>query len=66
VTITRSNTHIMHIGSVTPVLPMGTQIFAKDTILYPSSKSTLLRFKDIHANGFHVETYLLITKFDGY
>jgi hypothetical protein len=56
----------MHIGSVTPVLPMGTQIFAKDTLLYPSSKSTLLRFKDIHANGFHVETYLLITKFDGY
>jgi hypothetical protein len=41
--------------------------------LYPNLKRTLLSFKDIRANGFHVETeiehgtyYLLITKFDGY
>jgi 5-methylthioribose kinase len=45
----------------------------KDALLYPDSKPTLLSFKDIRANGFHVETkiehgleYLLITKFDGY
>jgi hypothetical protein len=41
--------------------------------MYPESKRTLLSFKDICANGFHIETeiehdteYLLITKFDGY
>jgi peptide/histidine transporter 3/4 len=72
-TIAGSNAHIVGIGSVTLVLPMGTQIFVKDALLYTSSKRTLLSFKDIRANGFHVETkikqgveYLLITKFDGY
>jgi len=72
-TIARSNAHIMGTRSATLVLPMGTQIFVKDTLLYPDSKRTLLSFKDIRVNGFHVETeiehgteYLLITKFDGY
>ena len=65
-TIVESNAHIV-------VLPMGTQIFVKDVLLYPDSKRTLLSFKDIRSNGFHIETeiqqgteYLLITKFDGY
>jgi peptide/histidine transporter 3/4 len=72
-TIAESDAHIMGTRSATLVLPMGTQIFVKDALLYPSSKCTLLSFKDIHANGFHVETkikqgvkYLLITKFDGH
>jgi peptide/histidine transporter 3/4 len=72
-TIARSNTHIVGTGSATLVLPMGPQIFVKDALLYLDSKRTLLSFKDICANGFHVETeiehgteYLLITKFDGY
>jgi peptide/histidine transporter 3/4 len=72
-TIVGSNAHIVGTGSATLVLPMGTQIFVKDSLLYPDSKRTLLSFKDIRANGFHVETeiehgteYLLITKFDGY
>jgi peptide/histidine transporter 3/4 len=72
-TIARSNAHIVGTGSATLVLPMGTQIFVKDALLYPDSKRTLLSFKDIRANGFHAETeiehgteYLLITKFDGY
>jgi hypothetical protein len=72
-TIAISNAHIVGTGSATLVLPMGTQIFVKDALLYPDSKCTLLSFKDIRANGFHVETeiehgteYLLITKFDGY
>jgi peptide/histidine transporter 3/4 len=72
-TIVGSNAHIVGTGSATLVLPMGTQIFVKDALLYPDSKRTLLSFKDIRANGFHVETeiehgteYLLITKFDGY
>jgi hypothetical protein len=72
-TIAGSNAHIMGTGSATLVLPMGTQIFVKDALLYPDSKHMLLSLKDIRANGFHVETeieqgteYLLITKFDGY
>jgi hypothetical protein len=72
-TIARSNAHIVGTGSATLVLPIGNQIFVKDALLYPDSKRTLLSFKDIHANDFHVETeiehgteYLLITKFDGY
>ena len=72
-TIARNNAHIVGTETATLVLPMGTQIFVKDALLYPNSKCTLLSFKDIRANGFHVETeiehgteYLLITKFDGY
>jgi hypothetical protein len=70
-TIAGSKAHIVGTGSATLVLPMGTQIFVKDALLCPDSKRMLLRFKDICANGFHVETeiehgteYLLITKFD--
>lgn len=72
-TIAGSNAHIVGTGSATLVLPMGTHIFVKDALLYPDSKRTLLSFKDIRANGFHIETeieqdaeYLLITKIDGY
>ena len=72
-TIARSNAHIVGTGSATLVLPMDTQIFVKDALLYPNSKHTLLSFKGIRSNGFHIETkieqgteYLLITKFDGY
>jgi peptide/histidine transporter 3/4 len=72
-TIAGRNVHIVGTGSATLVLPMGTQIFVKLALLYPNSKCTILSFKDICANGFHVETeiehgteYLLITKFDGY
>ena len=72
-TIARNNAHIVGTESATLVLPMSTQIFVKDALLYPDSKRILLSFKDIHSNGFHVETeieqcteYLLITKFDGY
>jgi hypothetical protein len=72
-TIAGSNAHIVGTGSATLVLPMGSQIFVKDALLYPDSKRTLLSFKDIRVNGFHIETeiehgieYLLITKFDRY
>ena len=53
-TITGSN-HIMGTRSGTLILPMGTQIFENDAFLYPDSKRTLLSFKDICSNGFHVE-----------
>jgi len=72
-TIAGSNAHIAGTESATIVIPMGTQIFVKDALLYLDSKRTLLSFKDVRANGFHVETkieqgaeYLLITKFDRY
>jgi peptide/histidine transporter 3/4 len=72
-TIAGSNAHVVGTGSATLVLPMGTQIFVKDALLCTDSKRMLLSFKDIRANGFHVETeiehgtkYLLITIFDGY
>jgi peptide/histidine transporter 3/4 len=52
-TIAGSNAHIVGTGSATLVLPMGSQIFVKDALLYPDSKRTLLSFKDIRANGFH-------------
>src|ERR1041385_8397190 len=71
-TIAESNTHIVGTVSATIVLPMGTQLVIKDALLYPESKRTLLSFKAIRANGFHVETkvengteYLIMTKFDG-
>src|ERR1041385_3117026 len=67
-----SNTHIVGTESATIVLPMGTQLVIKDALLCPESKRTLLSFKAIRANGFHVETkvengteYLIMTKFDG-
>jgi hypothetical protein len=74
-TLTKKNGNIMSIASesATLVLPMGTQIFVKDALLYPDSKRTLLSFKDICSNDFHIEIeieqgteYLIITKFDGY
>jgi hypothetical protein len=52
---------------------MGTQIVIEDALLYPDSTHTLLSYKYIRRNGFHVETnsenkdeYLFITKHDGY
>ena len=38
-------------------LPMGTQIMIEDALLYPESTRTLLNFRDIRKNGFHVETH---------
>ena len=50
-------------------LPMGTQITMEDALLYSDSTRTLLSYRDIRKNGFHVEThqdnkeeFLLFTK----
>ena len=55
----------------TIVLPMGTTLVINDALLCPEATRTLLSFKAIRANGFHVGTdeqdgkeYLLITKRD--
>jgi hypothetical protein len=37
---------------------MGTQITIKDVLFYPDSTRTLLSFRDVRKNGFHVETYM--------
>jgi len=55
------------------MLPMGTLVTIEDALLYPDSTHTLLSYRDIRKNRFHVEThednieeFLLITKDNGY
>jgi hypothetical protein len=38
------------------VLPRGTKSIIEDALLYPESSHTLLSFKDIRTNGYHIET----------
>jgi hypothetical protein len=72
-TITRSDSCVIGSGKATITLPMGIQIQIKEALLYPESTRTLLSFRDIRANGFHVETteengkeYLYIIKYGRY
>ncbi|KAJ1270167.1 hypothetical protein BS78_06G033900 [Paspalum vaginatum] len=60
-------------GRTIVTLPMGTQIVIEDALLYPDSIHTLLSYRDIRKNGFHVKThvenkeeYLHLTKLTGY
>jgi hypothetical protein len=64
---------IVGLRRATIILPMGTQLVIKDALFYPDSNHTLLSYKDIRCNGYHIEThndnkdeYLFITKNDGY
>jgi hypothetical protein len=52
---------------------MGITLVIEDALLYPDSTHTLLSYRDIQKNGFHIETcdenneeFLLITKNNGY
>ena len=72
-TIAGRDATIVGSGRATIVLPMGTQITIEDALLYPDSKRTLLSYRDIRQNGFHIETrdnnneeILLVTKNSGY
>ena len=72
-TIAGSDSCVIGSGKATITLPMGTQIEIKEALLYPESTRTLLSFRDIRANGFHVETieengkeYLCIIKYGEY
>jgi hypothetical protein len=72
-TIVGSDSCVIGSGKATITLPMGTQIEIKEALLYPESTRTLLSFRDIRANGFHVETteengkeYLCIIKYGEY
>jgi len=55
------------------MFPIGTSLTIEDALLYPDSTYTLLSYRDIRKNGFHVKThadnneeFLLITKDHGY
>jgi peptide/histidine transporter 3/4 len=72
-TIAGRDAVIVGSGRAIIILPMDTQLIIKDALLYPDSTRTLLSYKDICRNGFHIEThndnkdeYLFITKNDGY
>ena len=72
-TIAGHDATIVGSGRATIILPMGTQITIKDALLYPDSKRTLLSYRDIRQNSFHIETrddnneeILLVTKNSGY
>ena len=69
-TIAGCGPNIVGSGRATIILPMGTTLIINEALLYPEATHTLLSFKDIRVNGFHIETYdngkeyLLITKRD--
>ena len=72
-TIAGCDALIVGSGRATITLPMGTQITMEDALLYPDSTRTLLSFRDVRKNGFHVETHMdnkeefpLFTKLTGY
>ena len=56
-TIAGPNALIVGSGRATITLPMGTQIMMEYALLYPDSTRTLLSFRNICKNGFHVETH---------
>ena len=72
-TIAGRDALIVGLGRAIITLPMGTQITMEDALLCPNSIRTLLSFRDVRKNGFHVEThmdnkeeFLLFTKLTGY
>ena len=72
-TIAGRDTVIVGTGRAIFTLPNGTQVTIEDALLYPDSSRTLISFRDIRKNGFHIETiednneeFLLFTKDYGY
>ena len=55
-TIIGSGKQIDGTGRATIILPNGTTLVIAEALLYPESTRTLLSFRDIRANDFHVET----------
>ena len=71
-TIGGHDTVIVGSGQATFTLPNGTKLEIQEALLYPDSTRTLLSFKDIRMNGYHIETHednavesLLITQQKG-
>ena len=72
-TIAGRDAMIVGFGHAIITLHMGIQITIDDALLYPDSTGTLLSYRDICQNSFHIEThddnkeeYLLITKNNRY
>jgi len=72
-TITGHDAIVIGSGQAMVTLPRGTQITIDDALLYPDSTRTLLSYRDIRKNGFHVDThednaeeFLLIIKCNRY
>ena len=72
-TIAGRDTVIVGTGRAIFTLPNGTQVTIENALLYPDSLRTLISFRDIRKNGFHIETiednneeFLLFTKDYGY
>src|SRR3954466_14260821 len=71
-TIVGLRANVVGSGRATIILPNGTTLIIEEALLYQESTRTLFSFRDIRANGFHVETdddengkeFLLITKRD--
>src|ERR1041385_7673146 len=68
-TIAGCGLKIVGFGRATIVLPMGITLVINDALLCPEATRTLLRFRAIRSNGFHIETdeeggkeYLLIKR----
>ena len=57
-TIVGRDALIVGSGRATITLPMGTQITIEDGLLYPDSTRTLLSFRDVCKNGFHVKIHV--------
>nr|AAS79613.1 putative copia-like polyprotein [Ipomoea trifida] len=55
-TITNDEVQIVGSGRASIILPKGTELLIENALLYPQSKRTLLSFRDIRSNGFHIET----------
>jgi uncharacterized protein YbaR (Trm112 family) len=70
--VPRRDACIVGSEKATIILPLGTQVTIKNTLLYPDSTHTLLSYRDIRKNGSHIVTHeekneecLLITKTNG-
>ncbi|KAJ1261580.1 hypothetical protein BS78_09G041000 [Paspalum vaginatum] len=57
-TIAERDATIVGTGRATIVVRMSTQIAIKDALLHRDSTRTLVNYRDIHKNGFHVKIYL--------
>ena len=55
-TIANDNVLIVGFGMASLILPLGIELIINDALLYSQSTCTLLSFKDIRSNGFHIET----------
>jgi hypothetical protein len=55
-TVIGNDNKIVGTSRATIILPNGTNLVINEALLYPNSTRMLLSFKDICANGFHIET----------